>query len=226
MTILYHGPNPQVVGRTKKYKVKWDSGEWRAALEWDVPGGTGVRILLATEHHPVLVSMVNQVKGESQSADGGSFYINEFNQVIVPGGNPVRYYLAGEYPTPLRFWWNGEIISGDARGFDGKRLKAGDAWTGPLVGIPYVLSADGRDIYFTYEVAPGATRKVYLSGVATDPEPTIDLVRTIIGSRGGRFYVNEFRHIFRPAVTDEFATYVGHLSPSLPWFTKPHSGKV
>lgn len=223
MPIIYRGPNPQTIGKTRKYKVKLDNS---IALEWDVPGKSEVRLLLTNENHPDLVAMVNQVKRNEQNADGGAFYINEFTQVIVPAGDPVRYYLAGSYATPLRFWWEGEVISGDARGFDGKLLQSGDPWSGPLVGIPYVFAASGNDVYYTMEIQPGAAQRVYLSDVVDDPEPTLSLMRKIIGSQGGRFYVNEYREIFRPSGNSDPATYIGHLRPDLPWFPQPHSAVI
>jgi hypothetical protein len=59
--------------------------------------------------------------------------------------------------------------------------------------------------------------------VVDDPEPTLSLMRKIIGTQGGRFYVNEYREIFRPSGNRGPATYIGHLKPDLPWFPQPHS---
>lgn len=220
MSTIYTGPSPQTIGKTRKYRVKLDN---TVALDWDVPGGSEIRLLLTTEEHPDLVKMVNEVKRYGQNSDGGAFYINEHSQVIVPAGYPVRYYFAGVYSKQLRFWWENEIISGDARGFDGKALSPGESWTGPLVGIPYVFAAGGADIYYTVEVRAGAVQKIYLTGVVDDPEPTLRLLRRIIGNQGGRFYVNEYREMFRPSGGNGPATYIGRLDRTLPWFPKPHS---
>jgi hypothetical protein len=220
MSMIYTGPNPQTIGKTRKYHVKLDN---TIALDWDVPGKSEIRLLLTTEQHPDLVDMVNTIKRHGQNTDGGAFYINEHSQVIVPAGYPVRYYLAGTYVNQLRFWWENEIISGDARGFDGKSLRAGDPWTGPLVGIPYVFAAGGNDVYYTVEISPGAVQRIYLTDVTDNAEPTLSVVRAIIGNQGGRFYVNEYSEMFRPSGGNGPATYIARLDSRLPWFPKPHS---
>jgi hypothetical protein len=218
MADIYRGPNPQTIGKTRKYKVKLDKS---VALEWDVPGGAEVRILLSSEEHPDLVAMVNEIKQQSQGSDGGAFYLNEFQQVIVPAGRPVRYYLAGCYSTPLRFCWDDDIISGEARGLDGRALDPGAPWTGPLVGIPYVLAAGGQDVYYNTEIEPNVVQKVRLTSVVQDPERVLSMIRSIIGTSGGKFYINEYREMFRPSGGTGPGRYIGRLASELPWFPKP-----
>src|SRR5262249_39135160 len=72
--------------------------------------------------------------------------INEYKQVIVRVGETGKYYLAGVYPTPLKFEFEGKTISGEPVNFEGQRLQPGDTWVGPHAGIPYVLAAAGDDI--------------------------------------------------------------------------------
>ena len=61
-----------------------------------------------------LVNMVNRVK-TSLVFNQRRFYINEYKQVIVPTAASEDYYLAGTYGKPLRFDFDGMVLSGDAR---------------------------------------------------------------------------------------------------------------
>ncbi len=65
-----------------------------------------------------------------------SFYINEYKQVVVPAVGSEDYFLAGEYRKPLRFEFEGKIISGEAVDLEGHPLSPGDTWVGPHPGIP------------------------------------------------------------------------------------------
>ena len=53
--------------------------------------------------------MVNAVKTAQGQAPNGSFYINEYKQVIVPVVDSVDYFLAGTYDRPLRFEFEGRL---------------------------------------------------------------------------------------------------------------------
>ncbi len=180
---------------------------------------------LSTAEHPKLVEMVNDVKTEATGAPGGAFYINEYRQVIVPSGDGSDvYYFAGEYHQDLDFLFEGQVISSRAIGSDGKRLKPGDAWQGVHPGIPYVLKAGAKDVYFERSPRPNVKRKELLSKhtTATDALAFAARVRSIKGFEGGRFYVNERRHIFAPLNADggmEYL-YIGDLPKTDPWYPK------
>lgn len=87
--------------------------------------------------------MVNATKESASQPKGGPFYINEFRQVLVPVGPEPTYYLAGEYNGQLEFDFEGNGLSGDGRGLDGRRLLPSKEWQGPHPGIPYVATARG-----------------------------------------------------------------------------------
>ena len=180
----------------------------------------------STDKHPSLVKMVNDVKVEHAGTPGGNFYINEFHQVLVPvtiAAGRVNYYLAGEYTQPLRFEFEGKVISGEPFDLDGQPLSPGSDWVGPHVGIPYTLAARGKDIYFTHSPRPGVEMINRLSESVGpgNAETVARPIKAIKGDQGGVFYVNEFRSIFTPVQEEGVYRYafVGQLDTGL-WFPK------
>jgi hypothetical protein len=138
--------------------------------------------------------MVNAVKITMQGVPNGPFYINEYAQVIVPVGQSADYYLAGEYSRPLRFEFEGHVLSGEGVDLTGRRLQPRDEWVGPHPGIPYVLAAGGKDIYYVLTPRPHVAKKVFLSKTI-EPEKAATIVkriREVKGYDGGGFYVNEW----------------------------------
>ena len=63
-----------------------------------------------TRDHPQLGEMVNAVKRGLGQPPNGSFYINEYMQVIVPTGNSDKYFYAGRYEEPLQFEMEGSGV--------------------------------------------------------------------------------------------------------------------
>ncbi len=176
-----------------------------------------------TDNHPRLVKMVNDVKIAHGGQPNGSFYINEFRQVIVPVVGDQRYFLAGEYHEPLRFDFEGKRISGEPFDLDQNPLSPGSKWVGPHAGIPYILAAGGADIYYKYSPRPQVEKKVRLSK-KIGPEfaaSSASRMRDVLGFQGGRFYVNEFGSIFSPVHTGiawEYL-YIGQIDLAN-WFPK------
>jgi hypothetical protein len=75
--------------------------------------------------------MVNEVKTTHGMGPGGNFYINEYHQIIVPvAGRTGEYYLAGEYREPLRFEFEGRVISGEPIDLEQRPLSIGSVWVG------------------------------------------------------------------------------------------------
>lgn len=220
MTIVFSGNCPRNVNKDAKYAVRWADAEMRVTLVYRHPDGE--QWLASTKDHPELVVMVNNVKEARGDQRGGPFYINEFRQVLVPTGPEPTYYLAGEYPKPLEFEFEGHTLSGDAKGRDGRRLLPGEQWEGPHPGIPYVAAASRDDVYYEYSPRPNVTTKVRLSAQAGSSVAR-RIAQEVIDVKGepGRFYVNEFGHIFAPTsrtLPVEYA-YVGPLSTAQ-WFHK------
>lgn len=225
--IQFTGNCPESVRRDARYRIRLEKGKYVVGISYNTKDGE--YWTPTTTAHPELVEMVNKVKREINDHPGGSFYINEFRQVIVPAGREGKYYLAGVYKAPLTFTIQDEngrdvVISGRAEDWHGQRLKPGDEWTGCMMGIPYVLTAGGQDIRFEIKLSENHFRRIPLSRVA-DRAKTRELAERlcrIIGNEsGGRFYINDMREMFKP-INGVYVTYIylGALKSSDPWFPK------
>jgi len=220
---LFTGNCPKNVSKDAKYAIR--SSLQSAVVALTYISVDGERWLATTEDHPDLVQMVNEVKTAMGEAPNGPFYINEYGQVIVPVGEDARYYLAGSYDMPLRFSFEGKLLSGEGVDLDGRPLEPGDVWTGPHPGIPYRLKAGGQDVYYRSYPRPMVEKRVHLSSmVGSDAATTFARrIQRVKGWTGGRFYINEWCEIFAP-VADRGVLdyrYIGHLNEHEPWFPKP-----
>lgn len=221
--IQYTWNLPKNVSKDAKYAIRRNKGKMEVGLLFRTDFGE--QWSLSTAEHPKLVEMVNAVKIEATGNPGGSFYINEYRQVIAPCGDGSDvYYYAGEYLQDLEFLFESQVISGRAIGTDGKKLRPGDTWQGVHPGIPYVLKAGAKDIYFESIPRPNVKRKELLSKYTTpaDAQAFAARIRSVKGFEGGRFYVNERRHIFAPLKTDDGMEYlyIGDLAKADPWYPK------
>jgi hypothetical protein len=222
---VYRGNCPGNVNKDAKYAIR--SGRLGPVVALTYNTTDDEKWYMSTESHPELVAIVNAVKVAHGGALNGSFYINEYKQVIVPivGGN--SYYFAGKYSKPLRFEFEGRILSGEAIDWDGHPLVPGAEWMGPHPGIPYVLAAGGNDVYYSFSPRPNVEKRVKLSTVI-DSQIAVEVsakIREHKGFSGGRFYVNEFGSIFAPIQEgyDWRYIYVGQIELSK-WF--PEAGST
>lgn len=221
---VYRGNCPANVNKDAKYTVR--SGKTGPVVALAYNTDDDERWYMTTERHPELVAMVNAVKISRGSAPNGSFYINEYKQVIVPVVGSTDYFYAGDYDKPLRFEFEGKTLSGEPVDLDGNPISPGGEWIGPHPGIPYVLAAGGTDVYYDCVPRPNVTKRVKLSK-ALDPGAAAEvagMIREHKGYNGGRFYVNEFRSIFAPIQEgyDWRYVYVGELDLAK-WFPKPET---
>jgi hypothetical protein len=221
---LYTGNCPRNVSRDAKYSVRSRGGEWVVEVLYETDEGE--RWHASTEDHEALVEIVNAVKVAEGGRPGGPFYINEYGQVIVPAGPDGLYRLAPEeYEPPLRFHFEGKILSGEGMNLLGEPLSSGDLWDGLHHGIPYTITADGSDIYYRVDVRPNVDRKISLSKHVSpgDLEALMARIRSVKGWQGGRLYINEWREMFVPRTEGPTVTYhyVDHLELDDPWFPKP-----
>jgi hypothetical protein len=198
---IFNGNCPKNVSRDAKYSVRTHQGKMVVGLLYETDNDE--RWHMSNGDHDQLVAMVNDVKTSVGGQPGGPFYINEYDQVIVPAGPDSRYYLAGEYEDPVRFIFEGQVIGGDGLDVNGSPLDSGDTWSGPHPGIPYVLKAGGGDIYYVSQLREDVTRKVVLSK-----------------QRGAA--AAKWREIFAPLNAQDGITYryIGHLELDDPWFDK------
>jgi hypothetical protein len=178
------------------------------------------KALLTTGHHSSLVDMVNEVKEKKSGRPGGSFYINEYKDVLVPTtDSDGDMFWAGTYDSRLEFELEpGVTISPKAP----HGLRPGQPWPGPRVGTKYTVSADALDV--RYQARNGRiTTEVRLSDHVGSASAT-ELARRVASFRpgGGSLYVNECGEMFIPnqfSATTEY-TYVGSIDEG-PWFNPP-----
>lgn len=220
--VRFVGNCPGNVSKDARYSVRYEKGEYVVGLFYR--SANDELWYPTSNEHTELVERINKIKLHFSGAPGGTFYINEYKQVLVPVGDDAEYYYAGEYETPLTFEFEGRVISGDPVDENGTPLKSGDPWTGPHPGIPYVLKAGGKDIYYRYMVRPGVAKEVRLSkciGVEQAKAVAQELGKHK-GDSGGRFYVNEFGNAFAPKDGQYGLEYVFLKKIDLPnWFPKP-----
>jgi hypothetical protein len=195
------------------------------AIEVVIETPDNIRSYPTSRAHPLLVEMVNRVKVASDGREGGPFYINEWHQVIVPVGDPVKYFFAGEYHQQIVLSLDGVEFSGRPHDDTGNLLKPGDPWIGrPRPGIGYKLKAGGADVEYTIELSPGREKFVRLSQAVGQDQArrTARKVSAIKGNSGGRFYINEYRAIFGPQQKEDGYHYVfiGMLTEQDAWFPK------
>lgn len=195
---VFRGNCPANVAKDAKYTVRSTNTGPVVALTYNT--GDDEKWYMTTENHPELVAMVNAVKISRGSAPNGSFYINEYNQVIVPVVGSTDYFIAGVYKDRLKFHFEGKTISGEPNDLNGMPVSPGGEWTAPHPGIPYILAAGGTDVYYDFVPRQNVTKRVRLSNMIS-PQDALDvatMIRQHKGYNGGRFYVNEFRAIFAP----------------------------
>lgn len=218
---VFKGNCPKNVNKDAKYAVRTSGVGPVVALRYLTADGE--EWLATTESHPDLVKIVNAVKISKGDAPNGPFYINEYSQVIVPVADGT-YYFAGDYGTPLRFEFEGTMLSGEGVDLTGRRLSPGDTWDGPHPGIPYVLKAGGGDVYYQAQLRPNVTKKVDLSSEvgSAAARDLADRIHAVKGWQGGRFYINEWRELFAPVNQSDGLTYVyiGHLGEDEPWYPR------
>lgn len=221
----FEGNSPRNVNRDAKYSVRLDAGRYVVGLVYQTDFGE--RWYPVVEGHESLVNMVNQAKLEHTGFQGGAFYINEYKQVLVPTTTQREYRYIGKYHETISFQFEGNILSGNAVNLNGEPLQPGDQWVGPHPGIPYVLAAGARDIYYDLEPRPRVRRRVNLSDFRSENVvgALCAQIARVKGYAGGRFYINEFQQLFTPITEGHYVDYlyIGPLDDLRNWFPEPHS---
>jgi hypothetical protein len=236
---LYRGLWPQNVGKTAKYAVRIVDGKWKVTVTYDL--GEGLMFLAVESGGSDVADRVNEIKRVVEGQEGGVFYINEYQHLLVPlaRNGSSQYYSGGRVDVEFAFDFEGRKLTSRPVDRDGAPLNAGDPWVGPRPGIPYVLAAGGQDIYYESpaltdanppEVRQGVTRKVQLSKVLRDKEAVrraLAPIWKVRGHLGGRFYVNEHSAIFTPVDKGDGNglnyIYCGQIDVNS-WFPQPDLG--
>lgn len=180
--------------------------------------GASELALLTTDEHPELVALVNDAKRIGLASQGGGrFIINEYRHVLVP--TPAGVLFAGAYTRDLEFVFEGTLVSPVAP----PRIRPGDVWPGPHVGIRYTLAAGATDVRFEAETTRGTFKRVSLTDhhSATELAGLLQMARAV-KANGGAIYVNEAREVFAPVDDGKGyqRRYIGHLGRK-PWFPVP-----
>jgi hypothetical protein len=207
------------VVRDAKYRlVTGPSGGMVVELLFTV--AEGERELLTTEHHDELVEKVNRVKIEVSGQPGGTFYINEYFDVLVPSQSGSGCFYAGNYERLLQFDFEGAVLGPHPP----PDLRPGDPWPGPHVGIRYTLAAGGNDVYYKKMVTPTREKQFRLSEVHGERRAAelANRLASVKGFSGGAIYINEVGEFFAPISTGGGLSYVylGPLDDSC-WFPEP-----
>lgn len=215
MARRYSGNSPSNVSKDAKYSVVRSSNGWEIRVIYRLSAEE--KALVTTADHPKLVDLVNGVKEDYQGVPGGAFYIDEYRHVLVPTDEGCMF--AGYYDEDLQFRFEGNDIGPRAPAY----LEPGQEWPGPRVGIPYTLSADGRDIRYKAETRPNVLTERRLSK-ALGNTAAVRLAKELSRYKpgGGRLYLNEAREFFAPVDRDgdRLTIYLGPLA-DLEWFPDP-----
>ena len=214
----YTGLTPSNVARDAKYSVVSGTAVDQVRLIYRI--SSREHYLLTTGQHPLLVEMVNAAKIELNGQPRGVFYINEFCDVLIPDGEGGSYW-AGHYGENLEFEYGDQIISPKAPA----GLMPGEIWPGPHVGVKYILRAGGADIKYELRTGYRVLTVPLSQEQEIGAESAARLAKRlagIMGTPGGRFYINERGEMFSPARADDGISpvYLGNLDDDM-WFSPP-----
>ena len=218
----WNGRYTRVPSDTTVFHVRHVEGGLRVVIDWDVDAERFTCVALDGSAVRVLAENVLQAKRKMGGYGGGSFQINEFGQVLVPGSDgDGRRLLVGKTRGSLRFddpRDGGTFTLRDASG-----LSSGDPWPLPYVGMPFNLSRRGR-VYCKREYQESGALE-YLS--PSDPK-LVRALRRIRGHVAVRFLINSERIVLTKRQLqsrtcdwegESEPVFVDHLDLNL-WFKK------
>jgi hypothetical protein len=221
---------PSCPGRDSRFTIRHnpDQGnEWW--VYYEPPGADRIP---ADGPHRELVDVVNSLKEAAGNQAGGSFSINEHQQVIARMTSPAAYPGNAIHVIGLLEGTGEVIIYSETITFLGGTLTPlatpaeGAAWTGPLCGMSYTFVAPGNpqppSSNFDEVFVDINGQRVQLStaaGHSPYPPPVGPLSEFLAALRrqlpiGGRFRVNEHGRAF----TSDENIFIGQV-PLNQWFT-------
>lgn len=231
------GYRPVPVSKERKYTIRRDrklcTSNWNVMIhhhDGQVISSEDPRLIASERRPPVpepdvckLVDAVNRVARKYNGTPGGSFYYNEYNQVLKPVWNNCTPHLryVGEFPNCWLLFSYGTLWSNRPSHLPFGNLEVGEDWPGPPIGIRHGLDSRMRIFRRIREVDDGFVieDKEYL-----DP-PNLELWEAINDLKGssGRFYVTEAGSIWAPYGYSG-RRYIGNLwdyaTPDGGWFPK------
>ena len=151
----WSGRYARIPGDTTAFHARLIGGRWWPIVEWTVGDETAQCPMAVADCAGDLAEAVNAGKRFLNGAAGGSFLIDEYGQVLVPDPS-------GDGDVAIIGECAGRMVFDDSlRGHgqfdltDDLRLKTGDRWERPYVGVPYNLS-QGNEIYFWHKGRSGS----------------------------------------------------------------------
>jgi len=222
---LWEGYRVSLPGQDRKYHVKRHRGRWTVKV-WYRPVGRYAYAWRSTATDcSELVAAVNRVARRFHRKPGGSFYFNEFNQVLKPiyGDGRVELRYVGDFPgCLLRFQLLDGVWNNRPPHTPDRELAVGDNWVGPRCGIPYWIET-GRELRIyrpsvlqSEDDFVEVRHREYLDPYNRDYGDLAQAVWKAKGRSGGRFYVTESGSLWAPywegpGRTDWNYRYVGRL---------------
>lgn len=212
----WEGRYRRIEGRAPVFHVRKYDGRWMIQIDVVDEDCTSTFNARSSPDVERLTETINSIKRRHNGKNGGAFLINEFGQVLVPAHNSPPFCV-GETRGLLLFVnpETGQIIdlSND------QRLKIGDPWDKPYVGMAYNLSQGSR-IY----------SQLVSGGIAAPPTQDQNLIRKLRKLRPYgpvRFIVNPYGLVLTKIRKGEFrssddtyrAVYVGRIDYAK-WFEK------
>lgn len=206
------GYSASLAGNNRKYHIKLDRQRrrrWNVCVTMTTRGRywSRERSIFATEIPSELVSAVNRVARQFHGQLGGSFYVNEYRQVLKPiyRNDAVQLRYVGEFPDvefnfPLR---DSEWTVGPGATSPPAGISPGDDWEGPRCGIPYWITRRGGRVYrprtdwHEQDFVRRESRE-YLDDYSSGYDELSGAIRSAKHGSGGRFFVNGSGSIFTP----------------------------
>ena len=235
---LWQGYGVSLPGNDRKYHVRRHQQRW-IVMVWYRPVGEPASAWVPTSRQcPQLVAAVNRVALDHHGRRGGSFYFNEYDQVLKPlrGDGQVELRYVGEFPRcRFRFDLLGQVWDSQPPHSPKQQLSPGDEWVGPRCGIPYWLDArEGSRNLRIYrptvlqseDMFVEIRHREYLDDHTENYERLAKAIWKAKGRSGGRFYVTEGSSVWTPyhsgpAEKDWNYRYVGSLWDCIDaWYPK------
>ena len=224
----WQGYGVSLPGNDRKYHVRRRRQRWTVMVLYR-PVDEPVSAWVPTSREcQQLVGAVNRVALKHHGRPGGSFYFNEYSQVLKPiwADGQVELRYVGEFPRcRFRFDLLGQVWDSRPPQSPKQHLSPGDDWVGPRCGIPYWLDARGGSsnlriyrpkVLQTEDMFVEIRRREYLDEHTQSYKRLAKAIWKSKAGSGGRFYVTEGGSVWTPyrsgpADRDWSYRYVGSL---------------
>jgi len=143
----WEGRYAKIPGNASVFHIQSVSGRWWPTIKMVHDGERGICMALESTAAMQLAKAVNVAKVMMGGSGGGSFLINEFQQVVVPSSNADGSRMKVGVITGKFLFKDPFAVGNTIDLSDAGVMQCGDALTIPYLGIPYHLSGRSQ-IYF------------------------------------------------------------------------------